>query len=80
MKPVNQPRPEILTFDPPPDGAPITLPWLADVLDMIAGFERSVPLARQANVLRELQEHDERARAWRLAAEAKAKAAKEASP
>lgn len=78
MKPVNQPRPEILTFDPPENGAPITLPWLAAVLDMIAAFERSVPMARQARVLRELQARDERARAARLKAEAKARAAKEA--
>lgn len=80
MKPASQPRPEILTFDPPENGAPVTLPWLAAVLDTIAGFERSVPLARQANVLRELQANDERARAWRLAAEARASAAKGVSP
>lgn len=80
MKPANQPRPEILTFDPPEAGAPVTLPWLAAVLDLIAGFERSVPLARQARVLRELQARDERARAARLKAEARASAAKGASP
>lgn len=79
MKPAAQPRPEILTFDPPEGGGLVTLPWLASVLDLIAGFERSVPLARQARVLRELQARDERARAARLKAEARASAGKASS-
>lgn len=79
MKPAAQPRPEILAFDPPPDGELVTLPWLANVLDAVAAIHgHSEPMYRQARVLRKMQADAEAKEALRLEREARARSKAEA--
>lgn len=65
-------RPAFLTFPPPPPG-PVTLLWVADVLDAVAALEPShtVTLRRQGRVLRAIQARDERVERERLEREAR---------